>query len=182
MCAPTTAAAGSAARAPCAPEPISTSSARHADIPVTAAGVSFSARSYAHTVPASGARTFSARGAVRRDREPGGGGGQAARQPEREAGRDAARRDRAGRPLDRVDLAVGVVVEGHPREVQARRRGGEPGRARDVAHLAGRGGPDEHVAGDGEDGGQADELGDRARRRRLHAAISWRAQRSSIAN
>ena len=62
MCAPTTAADGSAARAPWAPLPISTSSVRQADIPLTAAGVSFSARSYAHTVMASGASTLSARG------------------------------------------------------------------------------------------------------------------------
>ena len=45
MCAATTAAAGSALAAPCAPAPIITSSPRQADMLPLATGVDFSARS-----------------------------------------------------------------------------------------------------------------------------------------
>ncbi len=62
MCAATTAAAGSARGAPCAPAPMTTSIPRQKLIPGVPAGPDFSARSYPHTPSASGVTTPSARG------------------------------------------------------------------------------------------------------------------------
>ena len=78
--------------------------------------------------------------------------------PEREARRHAPGRDRPPGPLDGVDLAVGVVVERHPGQVQARGRRDQPRRARDVAHLPGRRGADQHVARHAQDRRQPDQL------------------------
>ncbi len=103
-------------------------------------------------------------GAAGRRGEGEAGGGQSGGRGERGGRADPAGRKGPAGAFDGVDAAVGPVVERHPGLVEAEgRAGGEKGAV--VGPVAAGRGTRQQVAGDGEEGGDAQQFGPGAPRR-----------------